>query len=280
MSVRPGRAAGSSMIEEAIAPSVKRTLSEPAAKSSSSEGKSSKLSSRASLDGSGDYGAQRRLTEIYLSSLEGEKFSVPVLIAVQLSSKLRRYIATLERASACMGQHEALAYFNRQSLEVPCSTEILQILVDFFTAKLHLDIKLSQEKSDMSVKQQQEYWRNYFYVRAWRMDLDTFADETIQVAEFLRMNSLYDLLWCCFRLRIMSTKETATRAVTPHSQMSCLHGLLVVRSRICGSSCTSSEVLSGGDIDGYFFRLQLQVTVQVGSENTISHALLPVLLVV
>ncbi|KAL3692436.1 hypothetical protein R1sor_006087 [Riccia sorocarpa] len=203
MSVGPTRGAGSSMVEEVIAPSVNRTLSEPAARISSAVINSSKLSSRSSLDGSSDYGP--RVTEIYLSSQDGEKFSVPVLIAVQLSAKLRRFISTLERASAGMSRSETQSYCKRASLEVPCSTETLRVLVDFFTAKLQLDIKLSQEKTEMSVKQQQEYWREYLYVRVgWRMDLDLFADETVQVAEFLRMNSLFDLLWCCFRLRIMS----------------------------------------------------------------------------
>ncbi|KAG6550745.1 hypothetical protein Mapa_007649 [Marchantia paleacea] len=175
-----------------------RTRSDPTA---SADGKLSRLSSRPSLNGS----SGPKVREIFLSSQEGDRYAIPIVIAVQLSSKLREHIATVERDSASMGRYESLEYCKRQSLEIPCSTEVLKTLVEFFTAKLQLDVKLSKEKSYMSVEQQQEYWRDYFYIRiAWKMDLDTFADETLQVAEFLSMTSLYDLLWCCFRVRLMS----------------------------------------------------------------------------
>ncbi|BBN04393.1 hypothetical protein MPTK1_3g04190 [Marchantia polymorpha subsp. ruderalis] len=175
-----------------------RTRSDPTA---SAEGKILSLSSRPSLNAS----SGPKVREIHLSSQEGDRFAIPIVIAEQLSSKLREHIATVESECASMGRYESLEYCKRQSLEIPCSTEVLKTLVEFFTAKLQLDVKLSQEKAYMSIEQQQEYWRDYFYIRiAWKMDLDIFADETLQVAEFLSMTSLYDLLWCCFRVRAMS----------------------------------------------------------------------------
>ncbi|CAM6113925.1 unnamed protein product [Calypogeia fissa] len=147
------------------------------------------------------YGPGQRLREIYLASREGERFAVPITLAVQLSPLLREFVESVISESA-RGRFNARDKA-KLTIDVPCSTDALRTMVDFVTAKLELDLKLSEEGVKMSEEQKKEHWRDYIYSRvSWRMDLDDFADDIVQVADYLSMKSLYDLMKCCFRLRL------------------------------------------------------------------------------